>query len=56
VNYKNFDDQHRLQAVSAKKGRPVNVWLAFQVPSGTPIAEIRFGKITAMDNLNFKAP
>lgn len=57
VNYKNFDDQNRLQALAApKKGRPVNVWLAFQVPSGTPIAEIRFSANTAMDNLNFKAP
>jgi hypothetical protein len=57
VNYKNFDDKNHLQAITPpKKGRPVNVWLAFQVPSGTPIAEIRFSANTAMDNLNFKAP
>ena len=56
VNYKNLDDKNHLQAITApKKGRPVNVWLAFQVPSGTPIAEIRFSANTAMDNLNFKA-
>ena len=57
ANYKNLDDKNHLQAiVPPKKGRPVNVWLAFQVPSGTPIAEIRFSANTAMDNLNFKAP
>jgi len=31
------------------------VWLAFQVPAGTPIAEIRFSANTVMDNLDFKA-
>jgi hypothetical protein len=57
VNYKVLDDKNHLQAiVPPKKGRPVSVWLAFQVPSGTPIAEIRFSANTAMDNLNFKAP
>jgi uncharacterized membrane protein required for colicin V production len=57
ANYKNLDDKNHLQAiVPPKKGRPVNVWLAFQVPAGTPIAEIRFSANTAMDNLNFKAP
>jgi len=55
VNYKNFDDKNHLQPLSSKKGRPVNVWLAFQVPSGTPIAEIRFSAQTAVDSLNFKA-
>jgi hypothetical protein len=57
ANYKNLDDKNHLQAITPpKKGRPVNVWLAFQVPSGTPIAEIRFSANTVMDNLNFKAP
>ncbi|MGA2441702.1 MAG: hypothetical protein ABSH08_12145 [Tepidisphaeraceae bacterium] len=55
VNYRNFDDQNHLQGISAQKGRPVDVWLAFQVPAGTPIAEIRFSANTVMDNLEFKA-
>ncbi|MGD0769427.1 MAG: hypothetical protein ABSB42_14685 [Tepidisphaeraceae bacterium] len=55
VNYRNFDDQNHLQEIPAAKGRPVDVWLAFQVPAGTPIAEIRFSANTVMDNLDFKA-
>jgi len=55
VNYMNFDDKNHLQGISAKNGRPVDVWLAFQVPAGTPIAEIRFSANTVMDNLQFKA-
>ena len=55
ANYKNFDDKHHLEALLQQKGRPVDVWLAFQVPSGTPIAELRFSGSTAMDGLNFKA-
>lgn len=56
ANYNNLDDKNHLQSITAKKGRPVNVWLAFQVPSGTPIAEIRFSANPVVDNLNFKAP
>jgi hypothetical protein len=56
VDYKNVDDNNHLQPLQVpSKGRPVEVWLAFQAPSGTPIAEIRFSGNTAMDNLNFKA-
>jgi hypothetical protein len=55
VNYRNFDDNHHLEGIAAAKGRPVDVWLAFQVPAGTPIAEIRFSANTVMDNLQFKA-
>jgi hypothetical protein len=55
VNYKNFDDKNHLQDIAPQKGRPVDVWLAFQVPAGTPISEIRFSANTVMDNLQFKA-
>lgn len=56
ANYKNTDEKDHLQPIATQKGRPVNVWLAFEVPSGTPIAEIRFSAKTAVDNLNFKTP
>jgi hypothetical protein len=55
ANYKNFDDRNHLAALPVPKGRPVNVWLAFQVPSGTPIAELRYSANTAVGDLNFKA-
>ncbi|MGD0140682.1 MAG: hypothetical protein ABSD28_17575 [Tepidisphaeraceae bacterium] len=55
VNYKNFDDKNHLQEISPQKGRPVDVWLVFQVPAGTPISEIRFSANTVMDNLQFNA-
>jgi hypothetical protein len=55
VNYKNFDDKNLLQPMRAQKGRPVDVYLAFQVPAGTPIAGLRFSGNTAIDDLNFKA-
>jgi hypothetical protein len=55
VDYKNFDDKKHLQPLQSQKGRPVDVWLAFQVPAGTPIAELHFSGSTAMENLNFKA-
>jgi hypothetical protein len=55
VNYKNLDDKKHLQPLAAQKGRPVDVFLAFQVPAGTPIAELHFSGSTAMENLNFKA-
>jgi hypothetical protein len=55
VDYRNFDDKKQIQPLAAQKGRPVDVWLAFQVPAGTPIAELRFSGSPAMENLNFKA-
>jgi hypothetical protein len=55
VNYMDFDDQNHLQPLTVDKGRPVEVWLAFEVPAGTPIAEIRFSASTVLDNLNFNA-
>ncbi|MGD0389169.1 MAG: hypothetical protein ABSC42_09460 [Tepidisphaeraceae bacterium] len=55
VNYRNFDDKNHLQDIAPQKGRPVDVWLAFQVPAGTPISEIRFSANPVMDNLEFKA-
>jgi hypothetical protein len=55
VDYKDFDDKKHLQPLPAQKGRPVDVWLAFQVPAGTPITELHFSGSTAMENLNFKA-
>ncbi len=55
-NYQmNFDDRNHLQSIEAGKGRPVDVWLAFEVPAGTPIAQVRFSGSAAMDNLEFKA-
>ncbi|MGD0462893.1 MAG: CvpA family protein [Tepidisphaeraceae bacterium] len=55
-NYQmNFDDQNHLQPFEPGKGRPVDVWLAFEVPAGTPIAEVRFSASAVMDNLEFKA-
>lgn len=54
-NYMNFDDRNHLQPIPAAKGRPEDVWLAFEVPAGTPIAEIRFSASPVMDNLTFKA-
>lgn len=51
----NFDDRNHLQSIEAGKGRPVDVWLAFEVPAGTPIAQVRFSGSAAMDNLEFKA-
>jgi hypothetical protein len=55
ANYMDFDDKNHLQPLPSDKGRPVQVWLAFQVPAGTPIAEIRFSASTVVDNLNFTA-
>ena len=55
VNYKNFDDKNLLQPLRQQKGRPVDVYLAFQVPAGTPIAGLRYSGNSAIDDLNFKA-
>ncbi|HEX4053546.1 MAG TPA: CvpA family protein [Tepidisphaeraceae bacterium] len=54
-NYMNFDDRNHLQPIPSGKGRPEDVWLAFEVPAGTPIAQIRFSASPVMDNLSFKA-
>jgi hypothetical protein len=54
-SYMNFDDKNHLEDIEVGKGRPLEVWLAFEVPSGTPIAEIRFSASTVMDNLELKA-
>jgi hypothetical protein len=54
-NYMNFDDRNQLEPIEAGKGRPVDVWLAFEVPAGTTITELRFSGSVVMDNLEFKA-
>jgi hypothetical protein len=54
-NYMNFDDRNLLQPIPSDRGRPEDVWLAFEVPAGTPIAEIRFSDRAVMDNLGLKA-
>lgn len=55
VDYKNYDDQGHLQPITPQKGRPVDVWLAFEVPAGTRIFEIRFSANSVVDNLAFTA-
>jgi hypothetical protein len=55
VSYKSFDDQQRLQSLPSAKGRPVDVWLAFEVPAGTRLFEIRYNANTVVDNLAFTA-
>jgi len=55
ANFKSFDDQQRLQPLPTAKGRPVDVWLAFEVPSGTRLFEIRYNANTVVDNLAFTA-
>ncbi len=54
-NYMNFDDRNHLEPVASGKGRPVDVWLAFEVPAGTPITGLRFSGSAVMDNLELKA-
>jgi hypothetical protein len=44
-----------LEPLATGKGRPVDVWLAFEVPSGTQIADLHFSGNVVMDNLNLKA-
>ncbi|MGA2582727.1 MAG: hypothetical protein ABSG31_05570 [Tepidisphaeraceae bacterium] len=42
-------------AIDQQTGRPSNVYLAFYVPSGTTIAEVRYEKTTVASSLNFSA-
>jgi hypothetical protein len=55
VNYNNFDDKNELQSIPHTSGRPIDVWLAFEVPSGSTISEIHLSANSVLDNLNFKA-
>jgi hypothetical protein len=54
-NYMNFDDRNHLEPVASGKGRPVDVWLAFEVPAGTQITDLHFSGNVVMDNLDLKA-
>ncbi len=54
-NYMNFDDKNHLEPLATGKGRPVDVWLAFEVPAGTLITDLKFSGSVVMDNLNMKA-
>jgi hypothetical protein len=57
ANYQQLDDQGALEPIEAPvtRSRPTDVWLAFEVPTGTVIGELRFNDTTVLDGLNLKA-
>jgi uncharacterized membrane protein required for colicin V production len=56
ADYGNFDTSGQLREVQPVQGRPVEVWLAFAVPSGTQLTDLRLAGNSVAGNLNYKAP
>lgn len=57
ANYQQLDDKGNLQAISrpGSRGRPTDVWLAFEVPAGTVVNTLKLNDSNVQDGLNLKA-
>lgn len=56
--FRNFDNRGDLQPIKTQAQTNITqmeVWLAFEVPSGTTITELDIGRSAALENLGFKA-
>jgi hypothetical protein len=55
ANYGTFDTSGQLQEILPASGRPIEVWLAFPVPSGTQLTDLRLAGNSVLGSLNYKA-